>query len=231
MATGPAALLALAAGERAGGGMTQDAKAPEARLAAASDIAMGPMLPAPAPRQSGPAARPATEVAPLAEPAGDVGSGATGGEVAAQAEPRAEAPRAAALPRLVAAQVAVLVQPQAAPQGGAATGLSIDLQELGRLALQVESAGDRVTLTLQAERPETEALLRRHLQELAQELRAEGWETIDLNFAGREDRPAPDPDDPGAEAAPGPETRPARAVFVPLGTGAAGGAAGLDLRL
>lgn len=90
---------------------------------------------------------------------------------------QAEAPTA---PRPVPQQLAAAVT-------GAADGrveIRLDPEELGRVVLQMQSDGDRISLTITTERAETSDLLRRHLQELAQEFRALGYRSIDLGFGG-----------------------------------------------
>lgn len=90
---------------------------------------------------------------------------------------QAEAPTA---PRPVPQQLAAAVT-------GAADGrveIRLDPEELGRVVLQMQSDGDRISLTITTERAETSDLLRRHLQELAQEFRALGYRSVDLGFGG-----------------------------------------------
>lgn len=80
-----------------------------------------------------------------------------------------------------------LPQQLAAAVTGAADGrveIRLDPEELGRVVLQMQSDGDRISLTITTERAETSDLLRRHLQELAQEFRALGYRSIDLGFGG-----------------------------------------------
>ncbi|MBB3711347.1 hypothetical protein FHS00_000909 [Limimaricola variabilis] len=86
------------------------------------------------------------------------------------------APRPLPLPQQLAAAVT-----------GASDGrveIRLDPEELGRVVLQMQSDGDRISLTITTERAEISDLLRRHLQELAQEFRALGYRSIDLGFGG-----------------------------------------------
>ncbi|WP_341214297.1 flagellar hook-length control protein FliK [uncultured Limimaricola sp.] len=63
--------------------------------------------------------------------------------------------------------------------------IRLDPEELGRVALQMQTDGDRVSLIITAERHETTELLRRHLHELAQEFRALGYRSVDIGFGGQ----------------------------------------------
>gem|GEM_PF-3620082 len=131
------------------------------------------------------------------------------------------APRPLPLPQQLAAAVT-----------GAADGrveIRLDPEELGRVVLQMQSDGDRISLTITTERVETSDLLRRHLQELAQEFRALGYRSVDLGFGGGDGArsgagrgqatPAALPMDASDEVPPQSVAKPAP------------GKAGLDLRL
>nr|WP_306467278.1 flagellar hook-length control protein FliK [Limimaricola sp. G21655-S1] len=65
---------------------------------------------------------------------------------------------------------------------GGRVDLRLDPEELGRVAMQIHTEGDRITLTIAAERGDTTELIRRHLQELAGELRALGYRSVSLGF-------------------------------------------------
>ena len=94
-------------------------------------------------------------------------------------EPKTEPGAPTARP--VAQQIAAAIT-------GAAEGrveIRLDPEELGRVALQLQTDGDRVSLVITAERAETSELLRRHLHELAQEFRAMGYRSVDLGFGGQ----------------------------------------------
>jgi flagellar hook-length control protein FliK len=103
--------------------------------------------------------------------------------------------------------------------------LTLSPDELGRVTLSFQPEGDGVRVHLVTERPETLELLRRHIPELAAELRAAGYDTASFSFGrqGQAPREAPDtgsgnPADPDpSDPAP---PRPARAA-----------AGALDLRL
>ena len=81
-----------------------------------------------------------------------------------------------------------VAQQLAAAITGTAEGrieIRLDPEELGRVALQLQTDGDRVSLVITAERAETSELLRRHLHELAQDFRAMGYRSVDLGFGGQ----------------------------------------------
>lgn len=88
---------------------------------------------------------------------------------------------AAETARSVAQQIAVTVTQ--AP--GQATEIGLNPEELGRVRLSLTAIDGAITLTVLADRPETQELLRRHLDALAQEFRALGYESIAFSF-GRE---------------------------------------------
>ncbi len=114
-------------------------------------------------------------------------------------------------------------------------GNQIDLvltpEELGRVTISFQGEGDSLRVHLNAERPETLDLLRRHLPDLAAELRAMGYESPGFSFGGmrhpRSGQPQPgtaqDADGPGA-------TQPSTAPAAPRST-LAGMSGSLDLRL
>lgn len=109
------------------------------------------------------------------------------------------------------------------------TEIRLDPADLGAVRLTLQAEATSVTLVIQADRPETADLMRRHLGELAQEFRALGYDDLRFSFAGstgggngrpehasRDGAAPPLPDLPP----PAPEPRPAAAA-----------AGGLDLRL
>lgn len=89
--------------------------------------------------------------------------------------------RLATTPRSVAQQMAQQAARITAMAGGR-VDLRLDPEELGRVAMQIHTEGDRITLTIAAERGDTTELIRRHLQELAGELRALGYRSVSLGF-------------------------------------------------
>ncbi|PYE84565.1 flagellar hook-length control protein FliK [Pseudoroseicyclus aestuarii] len=142
----------------------------------------------------------------------------------------AQAPRPEARP-LAQQLSAALPQPEGTP-----TEIALDPEELGRVRMSLVTTGDSLTLVMQAERPETADLMRRHAAELAAELRDLGFGQVDLSFGGsardrpdRGDGPTPDSARPAGEAPEGRTAQhPAGATSPPPGRGAA---TGLDLRL
>lgn len=80
--------------------------------------------------------------------------------------------------RHVAGQISVAVS----GPGGRATEISLSPEELGRVRLHMTAVDQTITLHVMAERPETNDLLRRHIDVLAQEFRALGYEDIAFSF-------------------------------------------------
>ncbi|MCP1167928.1 flagellar hook-length control protein FliK [Limimaricola litoreus] len=143
-------------------------------------------------------------------------------------DPRAEPAQTSARP--VAQQVAAAIT-------GAAEGrveIRLDPEELGRVALQLQTDGDKVSLVITAERAETSELLRRHLHELAQEFRAMGYRSVDLGFGGQGGAQGRDGGAPGVRADAGTEPPPqgteAETLVGPAPSPGPSGA-GLDLRM
>jgi len=115
------------------------------------------------------------------------------------------------------------------------TELRLDPQELGKVRLTLHMADNAILLQVQAERPETTELIRRHINELVQEFRNLGYAEVNVSLGqsggqtadggpggtlpGASDQPVPDPD-----AAPVPGLAPPRPVGLT-------GSGGLDLRL
>jgi len=80
--------------------------------------------------------------------------------------------------RHVANQIAVAIN----KQSGGPTEIKLNPEELGRVKLSLVSGEGVVTLNLVAERAETQDLLRRHIDVLAQELRNIGFADINFSF-------------------------------------------------
>tara|TARA_R110002051_G_scaffold136036_1_gene208762 strand:- start:2992 stop:4317 length:1326 start_codon:yes stop_codon:yes gene_type:complete len=89
---------------------------------------------------------------------------------------RAAAP--AQVASAVAQQVAVAVQKN--PDG--VTEMILNPEELGRVKLAMATSDGAVTLTITTERPETQDLMRRHIEVLAQELRQLGFSDVGFSF-------------------------------------------------
>ena len=98
----------------------------------------------------------------------------------ATATPQA-APTAAATPetaRQVAAQIAIAVN----NTPGKTTEIALNPEELGRVRLSLSAADGAIMLNVLAERPETQDLLRRNMDLLAQEFRQLGYTSISFSF-------------------------------------------------
>jgi flagellar hook-length control protein FliK len=82
--------------------------------------------------------------------------------------------------------------------GASVTELTLNPEELGRVRIDLHSDGDRLTMVVSAERPETLDLLRRHSDQLVQDLRGSGHQGLDLSFSrwtgqGGDQRALPQP--------------------------------------
>ena len=86
--------------------------------------------------------------------------------------------------------------------GGKATEIALNPEELGRVRLNITAGDGAITLNVLAERPETQDLLRRHMDLLAQEFRDLGYTSISFTFGEQKDdaRPETPPPDPVTEA-------------------------------
>lgn len=71
---------------------------------------------------------------------------------------------------------------QAVSSGGTVTELRLMPEELGHVRIDMRHEGDRLVMSVSAERQDTLDLLRRHAGELAAELRAAGHSGLDLSF-------------------------------------------------
>ncbi len=95
-----------------------------------------------------------------------------------------------------------------------ATELALAPEELGKVRLRLEPDAanpDRLTITINVERPETLDLFRRHAGELAEAIRAAGYSGADIDFgahgqgdsgAGQHSGPSAEPDQASDETAP-----------------------------
>jgi hypothetical protein len=111
------------------------------------------------------------ESAVLFAPAGDTTT--TAG--AARAWDTSTAP---ALARHVAQQLAVTIT----QTGGQLTEIALNPDELGRVRMSMSLTDGTLMLHINAERPETADLLRRHIDTLAQEFRSLGYDDISFDF-------------------------------------------------
>ncbi len=75
------------------------------------------------------------------------------------------------------------------------TEILLDPKELGRVRLTMHTTEQAISIVILAERPETSDLMRRHIDQLAQEFRAIGYEDIRFSFGDqtgqRDQRPPP----------------------------------------
>ncbi|MCT2539792.1 flagellar hook-length control protein FliK [Sedimentimonas flavescens] len=102
-------------------------------------------------------------------------------------------------------------------------------EELGKVKLRLQAHDGVMSVSIQAERPETLDLMRRHADLLARDFRDLGFRDVAFSFAehsGQRPAPPPDPDE-GMELAP--TIDPARPLPIPPKPSAAG--RGLDLRM
>jgi flagellar hook-length control protein FliK len=82
--------------------------------------------------------------------------------------------------RQVAQQMAAAIT----TQNGRVTEIALNPEELGRVRLTMTALDNTITLNILADRPETTDLLRRHIDALAQEFRALGYDDINFSFGG-----------------------------------------------
>lgn len=84
------------------------------------------------------------------------------------------------MPRMIAAQIAEAF----AAKGEQKVEVSLNPQELGHVKMRVVTSENGITMIIQTERPETGDLMRRHINELAEEFRRMGYEDISFEFSG-----------------------------------------------
>lgn len=120
-----------------------------------------------------------------------------------------------------------------APDQAAGPGIEIRLSpdELGPVRLTLRSVEGQMTVTVAVERPETLDLMRRHADQLQQDLRSLGYLSVRLDMQAQGDRRAPPPERwPGAPT--DTPAAPQAAIPVPaVPLAAVGPAGGLDLRI
>ncbi len=76
---------------------------------------------------------------------------------------------------------------------GNATEILLDPEELGRVRLSLQPGDMSMVVVIQADRPETADLMRRHIDQLAQEFRSLGYQDVSFSFGQGRDRPRPEP--------------------------------------
>lgn len=92
---------------------------------------------------------------------------------------RVSAPQPAAPPSVSEQIVAVILQ-----KSDSVTELVLAPKELGRIQMVVNSIETGLVLHITSERPETLDLVRRHIAELAQDLKAVGYQDVKFEFSG-----------------------------------------------
>ena len=65
---------------------------------------------------------------------------------------------------------------------GKATEILLNPEELGRVRMSMSAVDGNLTLLVLADRPETQELLRRHIDVLAQEFRDLGYDSVSFSF-------------------------------------------------
>lgn len=114
--------------------------------------------------------------------------------------PLPEGPEAA---RLIARQLA----DQPILRTGGTAEVSLHPEELGPLRLTVEGSEGQLRLVIEAARPETAEVLRRHLEALRQELRQEGLGSVGVSIGGGDARRGEEAGSRrGGSGGPGPES-------------------------
>lgn len=153
-------------------------------------------------------------------------STATGARGPAEIQPTVTTPfaqsNAAAMARSAGEQMAVSIL----QNGGGSTEILLSPEELGKVRMVVTAQDTAITLTIQAERPETHDLLRRQIETLAQEFRNMGFGSINFAFQDGQGGPTQDatPQDTSDGQMSDPEISPASTSVQVQSTG-------LDLRL
>lgn len=159
----------------------------------------------------------------------DPGSGAPGAAALPEMALSQDSPGAdARLVRHIAAQLAPFLG-----EVGQGTDLRLDPEELGRLRLTVQTQDSTILLQVQADRPETADLIRRHIAELVQEFRAMGYAEVSVTLGERADGQrsgaGPGSQGPAAEGRPSGQTQTLPTAEVQPAARPA--PSGLDLRL
>jgi len=80
--------------------------------------------------------------------------------------------------RNVATQIAMAIS----NANGNTTEISLNPEELGRVRISLTAVDGAITLNVSAERPETQDLMRRHIDQLSQQFRDLGYGTISFSF-------------------------------------------------
>lgn len=80
--------------------------------------------------------------------------------------------------RLIAQQISVHITPHSNHD----VDIALSLQELGHVKMRVQMAESGITLMLSADKPETQDLMRRHVDVMAREFKEMGYQDIAFNF-------------------------------------------------
>ncbi|MEZ5796996.1 MAG: flagellar hook-length control protein FliK [Paracoccaceae bacterium] len=112
---------------------------------------------------------------------------------------------------------------------GPVTELRLAPEELGAIRIDLRNEGERLSITISAERPETLDLLRRHSDQLLGDLRQSGNQSLDLGF-GRWSGPPPQSPAATTDPDPAPDLPPPQ-VLPPPPPAAGYPAAALFLRI
>lgn len=83
-------------------------------------------------------------------------------------------------PRLIATQLAQAL----VAKGERNVEVALNPEELGRVKMRVTTSDTGITVVIQTERPETGDLMRRHINELADEFRRMGFDNVSFEFSG-----------------------------------------------
>ena len=86
--------------------------------------------------------------------------------------------RGTEVPRVIMAQIAEIVR----QQPDRPVELTLSPEELGRLRMSFQSEGSTMHVVLSFERPDTLDLMRRHIDQLAQDMRASGMSDVSFTF-------------------------------------------------
>ncbi len=151
------------------------AAGPRARLIGPAPEASGERLATDAEAGPGDSAVPEAPADPALPPRSDF---------AAPVPTRAESAIDARGPVATAHQIASQIAPRLAQPEPGGFDIALDPQELGKVRLTLLSQDGGSLLVVQAERPETLDLMRRHIAVLEQDLRAMGHDQLSLRFAG-----------------------------------------------
>jgi hypothetical protein len=200
---------------------------------AAAPAISGTVNPAPAPQIQPPAQTPSGEMAPedMVPDDAELRPADPLRADQARADPARHDAAKTDMPRSVGPQLVEAVR-----QGRDGTvDVALNPEELGRVRLSLSGTDGQIHVAIQAERPETQDLLRRHIAQLQQDFRDLGYAEVTFDFGqSARDRGTRDPDrtppgaaDTQAHPAPGPDAvAPAASA-----RGTATASASLDLRL